>query len=262
MRVYIMTDLEGISGIVDFEYMDRASHFYQSARELLMGDVNAAIAGCFDGGASEVVVRDGHHTGNNFVTSLLDPRATLDRDSPPWTASLDGSFDATMFVGTHGMAGTLNGFLDHTMSSTQWFEFTINGKPLGEIGMWATMASHFRVPLVYTCGDEAACKEARKLLPGIVATPVKHGVGRNRAVGLHPDKAHELIRHDAAAALAGAAGPRKFAKCIQWRKPLTIRLTFYRSDYADACATGNASLKRINARTVEKKTNSLLDIVI
>ena len=261
MLVYIMTDLEGISGIVDFEYMDRATHFYQSARELLMGDVNAAIAGCYDGGATEVVVHDGHFTGNNFITSLLDPRCTLlDKNSPPWTASLDSSFDATLFVGTHGMAGTLNGFLDHTMSSTQWFEYSINGQPLGEIGMWATMASHFKVPLVYTCGDEAACAEARALLPGIVATPVKRGVGRNHAVGLHPDKAHELIRRDVAAALS--VGPKKFPKCIQWRKPLTVRLTFYRSDYADACAAGNSSLKRINARTVEKKTSSLLDIVL
>lgn len=260
MRIYIMTDLEGISGVVDIEYMDRELPFYQSARELLMGDVNAAIAGCFDGGASEVVVRDGHATGCNFMPELLDRRAVLDRKSGPWTASLAESFDATMFVGVHAMAGTLNGFLDHTQNSRMWWRYSINGKPVGEIGQWATMASHFKVPVVYVSGDEAGCREAEQLLPGVVTTAVKRGVGRNRAVGMHPSAAHDAIRRDAARALAG--GPRSFPKLIKWKQPMTVELTFYRSDMADARCAGNRALKRIDARTVRKETRSLLDILI
>jgi len=260
MRIYIMTDLEGISGVVGIEYMDRELPFYQDARELLMGDVNAAIAGCFDGGATEVVIRDGHGGGNNFITDRLDRRAALDRKSDIWTASLDTSFDATMFVGVHAMAGTLNGFLDHTQNSRMWWRYTINGRLCGEIAQWATMASHFKVPVAYISGDQAGCQEAADLLPGVVTTAVKKGVGRNRAVGVHPDLAHEAIRHDAARAIID--GKKRLPKLIRWNRPMTARLTFYRSDMADARCTANGRLKRIDARTVEKKANSLLDIMI
>lgn len=260
MRIYIMTDLEGISGVVDIDYMDRELPFYQSARELLMGDVNAAVAGCFDGGASEVLVRDGHGSGCNFIPGLLDRRASLDRRPGLWTASLADSFDATMFVGVHAMAGTHNGFLDHTQNSRMWWRYSINGRATGEIGQWATMASHFKVPLVYVCGDEAGCREAEDFVPGVVTTAVKRGVGRNRAVGMHPDLAHAAIRADAARALA--RGKKKFPKLIRWKQPMDIRLTFYRSDMADGRCAGNRKLARLDARTVQKKTDNLLDVLI
>lgn len=258
MRIYIMTDLEGISGVVHAEYMEQQKPFYQDARELLMGDVNAAIAGCFDAGAAEVVVQDAHGTGNNFIVDRLDPRARHDRQQGRWTGDLDASFDATMFIGVHAMAGTLNGFLDHTQSSMSWWQYSINGKPVGEIGQWATMASHFKVPLVYVSGDQAGCDEAAALLPGVGTTAVKRGIGRNKALGLHPREAQEAIRRDAAAAVA--RGPKGWPKLIQWKKPMTIRLVFYRSDMADACKA--PGLKRIDARTVERKTGDLLDILL
>lgn len=258
MRVYIMTDLEGISGIVDIAYMDIKSDYYRTARTLLMGDVNAAIAGCFDGGATEVVVSDGHHRGNNFITSLLDSRAICDKIRNPWTGSLDKSFDATLFVGTHAMAGTLNAFLDHTMCPETWFEYSINGRPLGEIGMWATMAGHHKVPLVYTCGDAAACREAEALVPGIVTTPVKTGAGRNNAMGMHPADANEAIRHDVARAIA--AGRKKFPRPLIWKKPVTVQLIYNRSDQADGCE--HRGLTRVDARTVVKKVNNQFDIVL
>ena len=257
MRIYIMTDLEGISGIVESCYMDVKSEYYRSARQLLMGDVNAAIAGCFDGGATEVVVKDGHFRGNNFIMDQLDPRAVTDKVKDPWTGILDRSFDATMFVGTHAMAGTLNAFLDHTMCPDTWHEYSINGKPLGEIGMWATMAGHFKLPLVYTCGDAAACREAAKLIPGIVTTAVKTGQGRNNAMGPHPSDAQDAIRRDAARAVS--AGKKGFPKPLLWKKPLTVQLIVNRSDMADNFGQGTT---RLDARTVTKKVNNQFDIVL
>ena len=257
MRIYIMTDREGISGVVDIDYMDRELPFYTDARKLLMGDVNAAIAGCFDGGATEVVVKDGHFKGNNFITDRLNERAVCDKVSNPWTGILDRSFDATLFVGTHAMAGTRDAFLDHTMDPDSWFEYSINGKPLGEIGMWATMCGHLKLPLVYTCGDTAACREAEALIPGIVTTAVKTGRGRNNAMGPHPAEAQESIRRDAARAVS--AGKRKFPKPLIWPKPLTLKLVLYRADMADNFGQGTT---RVDARTVTKKVNNQFDIVL
>jgi D-amino peptidase len=255
MRVYIMTDLEGISGIFDIAYMDTKSDYYRSARSLLVGDTNAAIAGCFDAGANEVVVNDGHFRGNNFVTQELDPRAKLDKARNPWTGILDESFDASLFVGVHAKAGTQNAFLDHTMSPESWFDYSINGRSVGEIGMWATMAGHLKVPLVYVCGDRAACAEAQALVPGLVATPVKTGLGRNQAYGLHPEEAHAQIRRDVTKSLAA----RPLPKPLVWKKPVTVKLVVNRSDMADG---GGRGVKRADARTLVKKVDDQFDIMM
>jgi D-amino peptidase len=260
MRVYILTDLEGVSGVVDIAYMDTAGDFYRAARELLTADVNAAAAGCFDAGARHVVVRDGHFTGNNIDTLALDERVVLDKaGAGPWTGLLDESFDATLMVGMHAMAGTPDGFLDHTQSSASWFRYTINGRECGEIAQWATSAGHFGVPLAYVSGDRAACDEAEALIPGIVTTAVKRGVGRNRAAGMAPAAAHDAIRRDVAAALSRDRLPRP----LTWPRPMTVRLTLYRSDQADGFAErlGSAA-RRVDARTIEKRTGSQLDILV
>jgi D-amino peptidase len=43
----------------------------------MTADVNAAVAGAFAGGATEVVVNDGHRTMTNVPIERLDPRADL-----------------------------------------------------------------------------------------------------------------------------------------------------------------------------------------
>ena len=54
-KVLMVTDLEGISGISKIEQvMETEDPDYIHSREYLMADVNAAIAGCFDGGADAV----------------------------------------------------------------------------------------------------------------------------------------------------------------------------------------------------------------
>ncbi|MCG3177830.1 MAG: hypothetical protein BIFFINMI_00150 [Phycisphaerae bacterium] len=259
VKVYIMVDMEGISGIVDIAYMDQTSDFYRTGRTLLTEDMNAAVAGCFDGGADEVWVLDAHSQGCNIEPALLDERAILDKNRSRWCGSLDETFDATLIVGQHAMAGTLNGFLDHTQSSKAWFSYSINGRPIGEIGQWATMAGHFDVPLIYLAGDQAACDEAADLIPGIVTTAVKKGVGRNRAVGMHPNHAHATIRRDAARAVA--AKKSKFPRPLKWKLPMTCRLEYYRSDMADDRAL-RGDVVRIDARTLEKKCKTQADILL
>jgi len=258
MKVYIMTDLEGISGVSSIEYMDRSSCFYEDARRYLMGDVNAAIAGCFDAGATEVVVKDGHGGGANFIMDQLDPRAEHDFTHGAWTGMLDETFDATLIVGQHAMAGTLNGFLDHTMSSRSWWQYSINGKPYGELGMWATIAGHYDVPLIFVCGDEAACAEARELIPNIRTVAVKRGIERNRAHCKPVPKAQQEIRNRVVEAMKNIdkVKPHKI------ELPATIELIWYRSDMADDCCRGRTDRQRIDARTVRRTTESQADIMI
>ncbi len=258
MRIFMMTDLEGVTGVVNETYIDESSDFYRSARALLTADANAAIAGCFDAGAAEVVVVDGHSEHRNFDTAALDPRVAVDKTPWPWTGAMNADFDATLMIGQHAMAGTIDGFLDHTMCPQRWFEYRINDRPIGEIGMWATMAGHFGVPLVYLAGDLAACAEAADLLPGIVTTAVKRGRGRNHAESLPPEQAHDAIRHDVARCLRARD---KWPAPLKWGMPITCRLTTTRSDYADDFAARDG-VQRIDARTLETRPANQFDLLV
>ncbi len=121
MKIYIHTDLEGISGIDSIDIMSREHERHRGARENLMLDVNAAVDGAIAGGADHVTVLDSHGGGGNFILDMLDKRAENDtKPNKKWWGILDESYDATFFIGAHAMAGTMNGFLDHTQSSLTW----------------------------------------------------------------------------------------------------------------------------------------------
>ena len=257
MKIYLLCDMEGASGIWQPEQVQRGAPEYLIGRELLMADVNAAIAGAFDGGAKEVVVCDTHGGGTHFLLEKMDERAVYETPamSSPMPA-LDSSFAGLILTGHHAMAGTLNAFLDHTMDSSAWFCFKINGRPVGEIGMETAHAGHFGVPLIMVTGDEAACREAESQFPGIVAVAVKRGLGRNHACCVHPERARELIRQ-------GAAEAVRKAKTLQpWRlsPPITLELTYYRSDMADSAAARSGN-ERVDARTVRRIVQSAAEVL-
>ena len=252
MKIYILCDMEGTSGIWRHEQVASSSPHYQEGRQLLMGDVNAAIAGAMDGGATELVVCDTHAMGWNFRLSEMDGRAEYETPTHACPMpSLDESFAGLILTGHHAMAGTRDGFLDHTMSPDHWFRFRINGQEVGEIGMETAHAGHFDVPLIMLTGDEAACREAEGLRPGIVTVPVKRGLGRSRAHCLPPERGRALIRERAAKAVGMAK------ELPPWKPdtPITLELTLTRSDYADQAAAADG-VERVDARTVRKSVAS------
>ena len=68
MKILIAADMEGISGVVHWDQVSDTHKEYDRFRKLMTGDVNAAIRGAFDGGATEVIVADGH--GKREISSL------------------------------------------------------------------------------------------------------------------------------------------------------------------------------------------------
>ncbi len=242
MRIYIVTDMEGISGINrPTQFQPQGGADFQEGQRLLMGDVNAAIRGAFAGGATEVIVSDGHRGGGNFLIELLDSRAILDASR----SLLDESVAGLFIVGQHAMAGTLHAFWDHTQSSANWYGYCINGEPYGELGQATAYAGAFGVPLLYGSGDQAFVDELQRQFPQAIGTVVKHGISATRARCIHPEVAHALIEHDAAEAvnLAGKVEP--------WRltPPIEITLQYQRTELADVAAR-HPNVTRVDARTV------------
>jgi D-amino peptidase len=255
-KIYILCDMEGTSGIWNRDQVDQKSAAYNEARELLCADVDAAVAGAFDGGATEIVVCDTHGGGPNFALEKMDRRVLYENPAlGNLMPSLDGSFAGVMLTGHHAMAGTLNGFLDHTMDSGSWYNYYINETKVGEIGIETAFAGHYDVPLILVTGDEAACAEAERQFPGVVTAAVKKGLGRNKARCLHPAAARQLIRARAAEAVKKA----KDLKPWKIKLPATITLEVYRSDYADN-STWQVGVERVDARSVRRRITSALDV--
>lgn len=253
MKIFIITDLEGISGIDSMEMIQRGTPEFEYSVKRLMMDTNAAIAGAFEGGASYVEVRDGHGGGGNFDLSLLDKRAVI-CNKKNGDKGLDETFDGLMAIGAHAMAGTMNGFLDHTQSSLKWFNYWVNGRRTGELGQWAMEAAHYKVPIIMVSGDEAACCEAYDFFGTVECAPVKRGTGRNKAIMVDNEEALNIIRETARRSISLIGKAKPYEPIL----PAELKLELYRSDFCDEYAK-KPGVERIDARTVRKVINSYLD---
>ncbi|HJN13853.1 MAG TPA: M55 family metallopeptidase [Armatimonadota bacterium] len=256
MRIYIHTDLEGISGIDCVEMMARNNERYLESRQNLMGDLNAAVEGAFAGGADHVTVLDSHGGGGNFVLEMLDPRAENDtKPTGKWWGIMDESYDGSFFIGAHAMAGTMNGFLDHTQCSRSCYSYAVNGRQMGELGQWAMVAGHFGIPMLMVAGDERACVEAHEFFQPVETASVKRGVGRNHADLVELSEARDRIRDAAQRAISLVGEARPFVPV----KPMEMILEVTRADYADG-ADRQADVERIGARTTRRVTSCALDL--
>lgn len=186
LKIYVNTDLEGISGVFNFtQTREKGSPENLLACEYFMDDLAAVIQGLQDGGADEVVVLDGH--GNQAVVPhLMEPGATYITGRPRPGAGnlslLDSSFSAMVMVGFHAMNGTPDGVLCHTQSSKSENKYWYNNVESGELVQNAVIAGYYGVPLVMVTGDEATCREATRFFGKecvIVAT--KRGLSREAA---------------------------------------------------------------------------------
>ena len=109
-KIFISVDMEGLAGVVNNSDVNAAGPDDQMFRTIMARETNAAIAGAFLAGATEVVVRDGHGSKNNVRPTEVDPRATLLRgvSSGPkhMMEGIDSSFAAEVYIGYHAKAGT------------------------------------------------------------------------------------------------------------------------------------------------------------
>jgi len=221
MNVFIMVDLEGISGVCRASQVSQDGAHYPTARKFMTGDVNACVEGCFTGGAERVVVRDAHSGGFNLLWEEVDPRAEVIQGTPGRERIPDlAHFNGLILLGYHAMAGTREAILEHTMSSKGWQNLWINGRKSGEVAIDAGIAADHGVPTIMVTGDDKVCKEARRLLKGVVAVEVKKGLDVEGGRLLSREAAHRRIREGAAKAVAKCPSIRP----VKVASPVTMRL--------------------------------------
>jgi D-amino peptidase len=226
VRIYIMTDLEGASGVYQFAQTREPGPLNDKAKEYLMGDIAAVVRGLRAGGATDIVILDGHGPGA-FVPHLMESGARYITGKPrsgPLT-ELDGSFAGMVQLGAHAMNGTADGVLCHTQSSKTENRYWYNGVESGELAQCAAIAGGYGVPTIMVTGDEAACREAHKFFgPECVTVAVKRGLSRE-AAELYPfDEARQALYEGAKRSVAAIpkCRPYKISVPIQAKKEYQV----------------------------------------
>jgi len=237
VKVHVISDMEGVCGIVKWEQVTGGEPMYEEGRRLYTEEINAAVRGARAAGATEVVVMDCHGAGkgwsfNSLVPDLLDPGCeyVVQEQWTEYTGFLESGCDAALLVGMHAMAGAADGVMNHTVSGQQWRNVWFNGTLVGETGINAALCGTWGCPVALVTGDDAVCAEARDLLgPGLTTVSVKTGLGRFSARQLAPLRARELIEGGARRALADLEAVRPYDP----GRPCEIRVELTTTSAAD-----------------------------
>ena len=243
MRVLIACDMEGISGVTHWEHVDPKHPEYQRFRAIMTDEVNAAIDGALDAGATAITVTDGHNNGRNVLIEKLRSPAHLNSGSPAPLSMVEGvqHSDLVFFIGYHAMAGTPDAILCHTWTD-QVRGVWLNDRAVGEIGLNAAVCGSFNVPIGLVTGDVAATQEAIDLLGPIAIGPIET-VAVKRAVSRMAAECYPVEENQRAIRAAAARAVR--ASRVPWRveSPLTLVVELSRPDQIDRALRTPASMR-------------------
>jgi D-amino peptidase len=260
MKILIAADMEGITGVVHWDQVYPGQAEYPRFCKLMTADVNAAIRGAFAGGATSVVVTDGHNNGRNILIEELDSRATLISGSPSRLSMVQGvdeNVDGVMFVGYHGRMGAVNAILDHTWSDERVSGLWINGQAFGEAGLNGAVCGHFNVPVIMASGDQTLCAEAQEFFGSkIEIAQVKKAVSRMSAECLPPAVTNKLIEEVSKRAAINLKS-KKAPKPLKVTKPINLTVKFEQSEMAD-----KAALMPHAIRTLERRVEYVADNMV
>ena len=259
MRVFVVSDLEGVSGIVKTGQIVGGKPLYDESRRLYTEEINAAVRGAKAAGATEIVVMDCHGAGeewtfNSLVPDLLDEACdyVVQDEWTEYTEFLESGVDAALFVGMHARAGTRGGVMAHTISGRDYQNLWFNGTLVGETGINAALCGTWGCPVLLVTGDDAACREGTELLgPGLVTVAVKQGLGAQGARNVAPLRARKLIEDGARRALGdlGAVAP------YDPGRPCEIRVEFKNTRTPDTLRY-RAGVERVDPRTIVSRADT------
>ncbi len=210
MRILVSADMEGATGVTWPGDVEPGSPDWERCRDLLTGDVNAAIQGLRAGGADSVVVNDAHSTMRNLKIESLDRSATLITGRHKDLSMLEGIDDpevaGVVMLGYHVGAGA-EGVLAHTYLPNTITAVSVDGVLASEGRLNTLVAEEYGVPVILLTGDDRACADAAAYAPGARTVAVKDHVSRYAAHCRPPAVTAALIR-DAARQAVALAGRR------------------------------------------------------
>ncbi len=260
MKFYASVDMEGIAGVVLREQLVKGEILYEETRRILTSEVNAVVDKLVDLGAKEIIVKDAHGRGFNFVVEDLHEQARyvlgasrMDNRFP----GIDNSFDGALLIGYHAMAGTRQAVRDHTMVANDWQSIELNGAPIGEIGLDALLFGLYDVPVIFVSGDRTACQEAQRDLTYVTTYETKVAVGRHAALVKSPKTVRREIQQSIEEAVF------KKGQCIAYKKsgPFELKMSFASTDLADARNYDGITSFRLDGISAMYRDNDLVRLL-
>jgi D-amino peptidase len=227
--------MEGISGLVRWMDVSSQGIDFNRNRDLMTLDTNAAVAGAFAAGATEVVVEENHGVEDLCVLNmeLIDARCRVIRGAgrPGATtmAGLDAEVGVVLLVGHHAKAGSFPGIMAHTISYGGFKLVRLAGETIGEPQFFAMRAGELGVPVGMVSGDQVVAQQVSDLCPWVETVIVKQALGNQAADCIPPVRAREMIKAGAQGAVERAmrgelgvlnqtSGPYEFE--VEMRKPI------------------------------------------
>ncbi len=196
MKIYISADIEGVAGVVSQQQVTQGNPEYERARRLMTAEVNAAIEGALEAGATEILVNDSHGPMVNLLPDELHPTAELILGRPKpigMFAGLEPDAAGVMCVGFHTSARQY-GILAHTTNSFAFGRVRVNGLELGEAGNYGAYAGEIGVPVILLSGDDRFAAEMEPLFPASERVVVKQALSQRAARSVAPSVARDRIR--------------------------------------------------------------------
>jgi D-amino peptidase len=222
--VFIITDAEGVAGLCRQSLTETTSSEHQ---RLITGEVNAAVRGFIQGGATEVVVWDAHDGSQTLSTLTIEPDAKLIHGSLGASMLLERGWAAVAFLGQHAHANRSPAVMAHSYSSLGIQKMTMNGKEVGEIETRAALAGWYGVPVIFLSGDQAAADDLKAIVPDAETAVVKEAFGYYACMSLSAPVAQRLIGQKARESMAkiGKIQPYKIDGPVNLEIEYTTRST-------------------------------------
>ena len=262
MKVFISVDMEGISGITSMKQISSSGAEYGNARLLMIEDVNAAVAGALEGGASQIWVRDAHGSAINILPEKLHPSARLVAGWAPvldMLQGLDSTFGLVFFVGYHPGPPAAGGVLSHTFSMSLIREVTVNEISAGESLLNAIQAGVTGVPIGLVTGERGLREEIAPVLGEALFVQTKIGYGYQSALLEPVRECREQIRAAASAAVKRCLHGTGFP-VYKPALPVRARVDYHR---AEACAASLLvpGVEPIDTRSIRLQADSAEEFV-
>src|SRR5690348_68258 len=251
-RVFVITDAEGVGGVCRQDQTDPKD---AEMRQLLTGEINAAVQGFFEGGATEVIVWDGHDGSQTLSTLTIDPRAKLITGNLGPSMLMERGFSAVAFVGQHARANSPGGVMAHSYSSLGIQNILMNGKPVGEVETRAALAGWFNTPVILLTGDQEAAEQMRAIVPNAETAVVKEGLDNYSCISLSAKGARDLIRERAKAAMAET----ERIKPYRVSGPVTFQIEYTSRHALPQEAGARPGAEVVDARTIRFSGKDFLE---
>ncbi len=258
MKIYLSVDIEGITGIANWDEATRWKPDFPPFKEEMMNEVRAACEGANNKGAMEIWIKDAHGVGRNLDFKNLPLNTTLIRSfsGHPFLMmqEINESFDAVLMIGYHSYASSGDNPLAHTLE-TDIAYIKINGEYASEFLINSYTASLVGVPVVFVSGDEGLCSHVKSINRSIGTVSIGSGVGSS-VIGLHPEVVYKKIKSGVEVALS------KDLKACKIALPKNFLIELSYIDHAKAYkASFYPRMKQISANCLTFETNDYFEVL-